>query len=137
MNDPNYHPVGYRWRDAYGDQYLPIDGKDVVHVKPTEDGSAVVVLQSHDVFGSDNVVILGDRQQLIRRVANPYRHFKDFRKGDEFYFYGILVEPSSVTLHIQVHRKLPNYEHDALPVYEAHYAVPAWSLLGMQWHPWT
>lgn len=95
------------------------------------------MLQDHDTYGSDNVVILDPTNDVRRRVINPYSTSRYFMAGDRFWFDALSVHAGEVALNIQVHRKLPGKPYDASPLYETCYDPSSWSLKELGWKPST
>ena len=137
INDPAYRPKAYEW-ESEGETYTRlIDGNETVTARPLSDGTGVVVLQSEDTYGSNNVIILNPANEMLRRITNPYRTSKFFMNGDRFWFDAIKVSGKEVFLNIQVHRKLAGRSHDAVPIYEANYDPMTWNLKKIEWKPAT
>lgn len=137
INDPEFHPRAYAWKSGGRAFTRLIDGDDTLTACLMPDGSSIAVLQSEEHYGSDNVVVLNAKNELLRRIANPYRSSKFFTAGDEFSFYGVTASGDDAILHIQVHRKLPGKPYDAAPIYEASYDPSTWDLKKIEWKPVT
>lgn len=137
INDPEFHPRAYAWESGGHAFTRLIDGCETMTARALPDGSGIVVLQDHDTYGSDNVVILDPTNDVRRRVINPYSTSRYFMAGDRFWFDALSVHAGEVALNIQVHRKLPGKPYDASPLYEACYDPSSWSLKELGWKPST
>ncbi|WP_426687634.1 hypothetical protein [Rhodanobacter ginsengiterrae] len=137
INDPEYQPKAYEWESDGQIFTRPIDDCDTLTACLMPDGGSIAVLQSEEHYGSDNVVVLDAKNELLRRIVNPYRSSKFFTAGDKFSFYGVTVSGDDAILHIQVHRKLPGKPYDAAPIYEASYDPSTWDLKKIVWKPVT
>jgi|GEM_PF-3456946 len=137
INNPAFHPKAYEWESDGRTYTLPVDGIDTLTTELLPDGSGIIVLQNEHVHGSDNVVILTPSNEVHQRIINPYRASKYFMAGDRFCFDAIKRSADHPILNIQVQRKRPGKEHDALPIYEASYDPATWQLVKLEWKPWT
>lgn len=115
----------------------PVDGSATLTAQPLPDGQGIVVLQSADRFGSDNVVVLSPSGEIRARITNPYRDSNFFVPGDSCCFDSIGVGGGKIVLGIQVRRHLQGKPRDALPLYEAHYDPATLKLTKLEWVPWT
>ena len=137
INDPAFHPKAFEWTHEGRVYTRPVDGSATLTAQPLPDGQGIVVLQSADRFGSDNVVVLSPSGEIRARITNPYRDSNFFVPGDSCCFDSIGVGGGKIALGIQVRRHLQGKPRDALPLYEAHYDPATLKLTKLEWVPWT
>lgn len=144
--DPPFHgknteaenPPAYHWESEGKTHSMTIDKSNVIHAKPLSDKSGIIVLQSHEKHGHNNVVILNADGSESFRVSNPYPSTEDYKNGDEYFFYGIsILITGEVTLDVCAKRKLPGKAYSAEPIYEATYDEHVKSLISIKWKPWV
>jgi hypothetical protein len=137
INSPEYRPKAYEWENDDQTVTRLIDDCDTLTACLLPDGSGIVVLQSEEHYGADNVVVLDAANELRQRIVNPYPSSKFFMAGDRYSFYGVAVNGDDAILHIQVHRELPGKPYGATPIYEATYDPATWRLKKIEWKPVT
>ena len=127
----------YCWKHDGMCHRLDIDKENVINAKPLQDGSGIIVLQSQEKHGHDNVIVLNADGSESFRVKNPYVLTADYKDDDEYYFYGVVVVTSGeVILEICTKQTIPGKSYAAEPIYEACYDEHIKELRSLKWKPW-
>ena len=125
---PEYTPTHYSWVFNGVTYTRQKDKYDIQTMYLAPDRKHLLVFQSSDKYGPDNVLILNPDGSEFMRLKNPYPGSSEYQEGDYCHFSDVDVNKvwgGKVRALIYVARKRPG-KRDAEPHYDTFYDCETW-----------
>jgi len=123
---PEYQPDYYSWITAGITIKRKKDLIETRSIELTPNLQHLVVTQSPEKYGADNLLILNSDGTENHRLINPYRFHAEYKEGDEFEFLSPQVAGDKLMVKISVCRKLTGKPYDFEPTYGTFYNCDTW-----------
>jgi hypothetical protein len=123
---PEYQRSHYLWEFnnvIYSRKCDPVETRSI---ELSPNSKYLIVTQSPEKYGPDNLLILYPDGTENRRLINPYRFYSEYQEGDEFEFLSPQAAGDKLMVKISVCRTLPGKPYKQEPTYGTFYDCDTW-----------